>query len=99
MSFMHYHTDLESVQDLTRDTVISIVSDALKVPATRVTCTSRLREDLGMTRRSQARLKRLIMTYFDDLVIDLDHTQTVQDILDHTLRDEMDELAYDTSPF
>ena len=48
MSFMHYHTDLESVQDLTRDTVISIVSDALKVPATRVTCTSRLREDLGL---------------------------------------------------
>lgn len=99
MSFNKLHSDLESVQDLTRDTVYSIVSDALKIPAEHINPQSHLVDDLGMTKRSKNRLQKLIMTYFDDLILDLDCIETIQELIDHTLKDEIDEMEYEKFPF
>lgn len=99
MCFKLGNDELETVRGLMTMTVISVISDALKIDLDEIHPGSHLIKDLGMTPKSQARLGKLIMEMFDELVIDFSTVNSVQDLVDQTLQDELAELEYEESAY
>lgn len=99
MCFKFGNDELETVRGLMTLTVYSVISDALKVDLDEIHANSNLVIDLGMTPKSQARLGKLIMEMFDDLTIDFSLVNSVQDLVDLALQDELAEMEYDEPAF
>ncbi len=89
------NNDQDSIKGLMTMTVLSVISDALKVDIELIEPQNYLVKDLGMTAKSQVILERLIKEMFDDLIIDLTIDSEVQQIIDQVLQDEFDELEYE----
>ncbi len=92
MCFKTDDNELETVKGLMTMTVYSVISDVLNVELEDIKPHSSLVKDLNMTDKTERALRRSFMEMFDDLVVDLSHSSSVQTIVDQVMQDEFDDF-------